>query len=135
MATRVQTKQSEHDAALYAARTIYQHYHKQVWINPNGEKNKSWSGRYVDVIAIELLDADRAWVIEIETESSVSDAEARTHWKDNDAAYEHWYVAVPVESDHEAKTLLQKYGIKHCTVVTWTRKSDGGHTFWGLPGV
>lgn len=134
MATRTSQRQSEHDAAVGAAQDIYSAKGIQVWINPGGQKNKAWASRYIDVIALTKSDPSRAWVIEVETSDSVSDAEAKGQWKDYDTVYSSWYLAVPRASKTEAETLLQKHSIAHCTIITWQRNSDGTHTFWGLPG-
>jgi hypothetical protein len=135
MTTRSADRQSDHDDAVRAAGQIYRQKGKHAWINPNGERNKSWSGRYIDVIAAENPQADKAWVTEIETQDSVSDSEARTQWKDYSQAYQHWHLAVPIGSKEEANSLLGKHGISNCTVITWKRNPDGTHTFWGLPGI
>ncbi len=135
MAYRTQTKQSEHDAAVEAARQIYQDHGKHAWTNPGSEKNKAWGGRYIDVIAVEKVSDTSAWVIEVETADSVSDSEAQGQWKDYDSVFEHWHLAVPTEAEAAAENLLRKHGISHCTVITWRRNSNGTHTFWGLPGV
>ncbi len=134
MANRSTDKQSEHDGAVRAAGQIYLENGKISWINPNGEKNKSWSARYIDVIAAEKSDADRAWVTEVETEGSVSDSEARLQWQDYAQAYTHWYLAVPIDLKSSAEGFLQKYNITNCTVITWRWNPNGTFTFWGLPG-
>ena len=96
MAVRQFTKQSEHDAAVSAAKQIYEDKGKHVWINLGSLKKKAWNGHYIDVIAAESLDATSAWVIEVETVDSVSDSEARDQWQDYDNVYQkHWYLAVP----------------------------------------
>ncbi|MBC8507268.1 MAG: MmcB family DNA repair protein [Anaerolineales bacterium] len=136
MSNRIYNKQSEHDGAVRAAGQIYRKHGKHAWINPNGEKNKSWSGRYIDVIAGENQQATSAWVIEIETDDSVNDTEARSQWKDYSEAYsQRWYLAVPSSSKTKAEQLLQKHGITNCTVITWASNQNGTHTFWGLPGL
>jgi hypothetical protein len=100
------------------------------------EKNKEWSGRYIEVTAAKSRDADRAWVIEIETADSVSATEARNQWKDYDNAYAtRWYLAVLVDSKDEAQRLLRDHNISNCSVITWRRDPNGTHTFWGLPGL
>ncbi len=135
MATRAATIQSDHDQAVRAAGQIYREHGKHVWINPDGEKNMAWCDRYIDVIAVEKPDATKAWVIEIETEDSVSESEAKTQWKDYDQVFtERWYLAVPVDSKANASALLQKHGIIHCSVITWQRNQEGIYTFWGVPG-
>jgi hypothetical protein len=136
MATRTPQRQSEHDTAVRAAQQIYAERGKHVWINPGGEKNKSWVSRYIDVIAATNPNADRAWLIEVETMDSVNDAEAKSQWKDYDAVYTtRWYLAVPWESKAAAEVLLARHGISHCAIVTWRRNPNGAHTFWGLPGL
>lgn len=67
MAHRRAHKQSEHDPAVAAAAQIYREHAKHAWTNPDGEKNKTWAGYYIDVIAVSNQNDDRAWVIEIET--------------------------------------------------------------------
>jgi len=136
MATRALSQQSEHDAAISAAGQIYIEKGKHVWLNPNGEKNKSWNGRYIDVIAADSSTADKAWVIEVESADSVSETEAKEQWEDYDQVYTpKWYLAVPVDTEEKAKGLLQKHHIAHCNVITWQQNANGTHTFWGLPGL
>jgi hypothetical protein len=127
--------QSEHDDAVRAARDIYRDHGKHVWIDPDGERNMSWSGLYMDVIAANQPNPTVAWVVEVETADSVTDSEATDQWSAYDQAYTAWYLAVPVESEQDALTLLITHGIQHCTVVTWRRNPNGLHTFWGLPGL
>ena len=75
-------------------------------------------------------------MIEIETEDSVSENEAKSQWKDYDNVYtKRWYLAVPAALEQTAKTLIQKNAISHCTVLTWQRNTNGTYTFWGLPGL
>ncbi len=136
MAVRPFTRQSEHDAAVLAAKEIYEANGKYVWINPGSQKNKAWNDRYIDVIAAESLHATRAWVIEVETADSVSDSEACDQWQDYDKACQpRWYLAVPTGSKEAAEQLLRKYSISHCTVITWARDANGRYTYWGLPGL
>ena len=134
MAIRQTTKQSEHDAAVSAAKQILENKGRYVWVNPGSQKNKAWNGRYIDVIAAESLKATSAWVIEVETVDSVSDSEAREQWKDYDRAYQtRWYLAVPSALKDRAEQLIDKHGISNCRVITWVRNANGLHTFWGLP--
>jgi hypothetical protein len=136
MANRVRGQQLQHDAAVYAAKQIYEQHGKHAWVNPGAEKNKAWSGKYIDVIAVNNVSADRAWVIEVETEDSVSDSEAKDQWKDYDSVFTtRWYLAVPLGSEIVAKNLLQKHGISHCTVITWQENPNGTQASWGLPGL
>jgi len=136
MATRYTSSQSGHDGVVNAAGQIYREHGKHAWINPDGEKNKDWCGYFIDVIAVETLSSDNAWVIEIETEDSVSESEAKGQWKDYDKVYTgRWYLAVPRSSESEANRLIVLHSIQHCTVITWEHNANGTHTFWGLPGL
>lgn len=136
MANRSYNKQPVHDGAVHAAKLIYQEHGKFAWINPDGEKNKSWNGYYIDVIAVDDPQATSAYVTEIETEDSVNDAEASNQWKNYDEAYtQRWYLAVPTTSKADAEWLLQKHRIVHCQVITWAVDQYSRYTFWGLPGL
>jgi hypothetical protein len=135
MANRTPGRQAGHDSAVKAAAQIYRDRGRIAWTNPGGEKNKQWAGRYIDVIAAESQTADKAWVIEIETDDSVSGSEAKDQWKDYASVYSHWYLAVPVASKDATKKLLDSNRITNCEMVTWQPNQDGTHTFWGLPGL
>ncbi len=69
MTKRARKGQSEHDAAVEAAGSIYRDNGIHAWVNPGSQRNKDWAGRYIDVIAARSRQADRAWVIEVETEN------------------------------------------------------------------
>jgi hypothetical protein len=136
MANRTTDGKSEHDDAIAAAKSIYLQHGRNVWINPGSEKNKTWNDQYIDVVVTEKIDSDQAWVIEVETEDSVSETEAINQWKDYDKSFEErWYLAVPAGSEADAEGLLKKQNLLHCTVITWKKNSNGTHTFWGLPGL
>ncbi|MBU0509560.1 hypothetical protein KKH27_12090 [bacterium] len=136
MTVRYTSSQSGHDGAVNAAGQIYREHGKHAWVNPNEEKNKDWCGYFIDVIAVETRSADHAWVIEVETEDSVSESEAKEQWKDYDKVYTgRWYLAVPRASESEANRLIALHNLQHCTVITWERNANGTHTFWGLPGL
>lgn len=135
MANRLLTKQSDHDGAVRAAGQIYRERGKYVWINPDGEKNRLWGTYYIDVIAADTSSPSAAWVIEIETDDSVTDAEARTQWVNYANAYTHWSLAVPKGVEQAAEGLLKRYGITNCYVITWQYNPNGTYTFWGLPGL
>lgn len=134
MARRLVEKQSEHDAVVKAAEDTYRQKGKHVWTNPGSETNKSWSERYIDVIAVDTPSDTTAWVTEIETDDSVSEAEAREQWRDFDEGYTAWHLAVPEETKAKAERLVNEHGLRHCAVITWRRNDDGTHVFSGLPG-
>ncbi len=130
-------EQQDHDAVVRAAEDVYEQYGKHAHINPGQEKNYSWNGYWIDIIVpIVAAKDDRAWVIEVETADSVTDESASGQWRDYDIAYaEEWYLAVPVTSKAKAETLLGEHGITHYRIVTWAANTEGGYTFWGLPGI
>ncbi|HYE67332.1 MAG TPA: hypothetical protein VEA58_01900 [Anaerovoracaceae bacterium] len=135
MANRFSIKQSDHDGGVRAAGQIYRERGKYVWTNPDGEKNQPWGTYYIDVIAADSPSPTVAWVVEIETDDSVNDAEARTQWVNYAKAYSHWSLAVPNGYVQTAEGLLNRYGITNCNVITWQHNSNGTFTFWGLPGI
>ena len=138
MAKRTETAQSDHDAAVRALAELYKQKHKEknVWINPDGEKNKSWAGRYIDVIVADKVDKDSAWLIEIETADSVNDTEAESQWKYYDSVYtKDWNLSIPVECLKDAVALVQKYKLENCFILPWRKYSDGTYRFYGLPGL
>lgn len=135
MAIRTQTQKSVHDEVISAARSIYERNGQYVVSNPGPQKNGRWCGRYIDLIVSESILSEEAYVIEVETESSVSSTEAANQWTDYDRTYQHcWYLAVPVASEQNALALLRQYGIKNCRLITWAPAGHQRYTFRGLPG-
>ncbi len=130
-----QLRPSLHDAVVKTAGMIYHQHGKYAWTNPGSEKNKSWNGYFIDVIAANEPYPASAWVTEVETDSSVNDAQARTQWVAYDEAYQVWYMAVPSGHENEARRLFNKYGIIHCTVFTWWTDRDGQIVFSHMPGL
>ncbi len=114
---------------------MYRERGKQVWLNPDGEKNMEAGGLFVDVIAADTPGRDSAWVTEVETEDSVNDEEARSQWVRYGEAYPSWHLAVPVSRYEAARKLVAKHGVRHCKVIMWDKNPSGIHTFWGLPGL
>ena len=132
MVTR--TRQSVHDTVVQTAGIICKQKGRVVCINPGSEQNCQWGGRYIDVIVKATPTADKAWVIEVETAGSVNDQEAKNQWVDYDRVYQQrWYLAVPKESEVVARGLLIRYGIQHCTVITWWFDQQGHVVFSWLP--
>ena len=135
MASRKTTKASEHDAVVRAIKRVYEREGIQAYINPGSQQEKSWGGYYIDVIAVESADERRAWVIEVETDDSISDGEARDQWKRYDDKYDHWFLAVPSASRDEAERLCTEYGISNCTVIAWVHNPGDKFYFRKLPGL
>lgn len=135
MATRLKENASEHDAAVMAAMSDYEKEGFEVYSNPDGEKNREWGGKYIDVIALTKEDNTKAYVTEVETEDSVSKSEAEGQWVIYDDIYSNWYLAVPVKSVDMAKQLCKEHKIEHCKVITWKKNDNGTHTFSQLPGI
>ena len=135
MANRLTGVQSLHDSAVYAAQDIYQKAGITVWINPGTQQNKSWRGYYIDVIVASNPEGTSAWVIEVETEDSVTLSEAQNQWKTYGRVYDNWHLAVPRGLESKARQLLAGQGVSNCTVISWEQKSNGLFTYWGLPGL
>ena len=129
MAYRLAQMQSQHDAVVHAAQDIYRDKGKICWINPNGEKNKVRGAYWIDIIVANTESDSTAWLIEIETEDSVSQSEAQDQWSRYSTEYGHWHLAVPSGSEDKAKQLLVDNSVLNCTIITWQRNGDGAHTF------
>ena len=80
--------------------------------------SKAWNGRYIDVIdviAAESLDATSAWVVEVETDDSVSD-----QWQDYNKAYQNrWYLAVPRPLAARAQVITLQWEIPYLLISCW----------------
>jgi hypothetical protein len=135
MALRVASNQSVHDEAVRAVGQVYRESGKRVWLNPNGEKNKEWSGFFVDVIAVAPTTPDRAWVVEIETEDSVCAAEAESQWVRYGTAYASWCLAVPKGQEEAAERLIREHTVRNCRVASWAKDANGQYSFRDLPGL
>ncbi len=125
----------EHDEVVRAIEDVYHQKRKHVWINPGSEKNCKWGDYYIDVIASDSPNPDVAWVIEVETTSSISSSEARQQWNNYDRTYENWHLAVPVSHEDKTEELLEEHNIERCHIVTWARDPDDANyiNFRGLP--
>lgn len=133
MSSRTYRDQSEHDVAVGAIKSIYADNGVRIWINPNSRKNKSWSGEYIDVIVPVASNNNRAWVIEVETSSSITDQEARDQWSNYDDVYSSWHLAVPTGYMDKTRDLLNKHNLSNYSLIKWKKNKDGSHTFWDLP--
>lgn len=123
-------KPSDHDAVIYGAKEFFETAGKVVCINPGSEQNKCLKGYYIDVIVRNPGPTPaRYWVIEAETENSVSTSEAKAQWKKYAKAYNSWWLAVPAEQKAKAELILDKCNISNCTVLGWEEDSDGTYTF------
>ncbi|MBI5443841.1 MAG: hypothetical protein HY900_21855 [Deltaproteobacteria bacterium] len=136
MANRTGRAQSTHDGVIAAAGEIYRRANKAVWLNPGSEKNKPWSGQYIDIIvAANRNRHDAVWVIEVETDDSVSELEAKDEWTGYATAFSNWCLAVQEGSEEKARALLDELQISNCAVITWQNTADGKYAFSGLPGL
>jgi len=135
VALRTVAKQSDHDDAARAAGRIYRAHGWHAWLNPDGVENAELGGFYIDVIASAAPGREGAWVVEVETDDSVTEAEAGSQWRRFGEAYPSWHLAVPVSRHEAARKLVLQHGVQHCTVIMWDRSPSGIHTFWGLPGL
>ena len=129
--------QSTHDDVVRAAESFYEERYKTVYINPGGQKNFTSGDIYFDVIVVGKESEGKEfakYVIEIETEDSVTESEAERQWVKYDKGYNgRWYLAVPPEMEERAKELVDKFKIQYCKVVVWRKKNDGGYDVSDFP--
>jgi hypothetical protein len=135
MPTRAPVHQALHDSVIHAAADLYRQRGRNVGTNPGTEKNQSWAGRYIDLIANEPGTPERAWLVEFETDDSVTLDEAQEQWADYDRAFNRWYLAVPALSREFARILLEVKQASRCTLIVWRKQDDGTFTFDDLPGL
>ena len=135
MAIRTAARQSAHDDAVMAAGHVYRASGRYVWLNPDGEKNKGWGGFIIDIIAATTSDPDKAWVVEVETDDSVSASEAQSQWVRYGDAYTSWCLAVPKGQEDAARRLIQEHYVRNCRIATWAKDITGQYVFQGLPGL
>jgi hypothetical protein len=135
MAHRTPSDQREHDRVVLAAQEFYRASGKYCWVNPGTNNNVPCGRYYIDIIASDNPSGENSWLVEVETDDSVSEVEAKEQWKSYAAEYPGWVLAVPQHSAPEAKRLLTKHGISNCMVARWQKKSDGGYLFQQMPGV
>ena len=110
-----------HDEVIAWYAECYKTLGKVVYTNPGPAKNKAWNGCYIDIVALDYPKANAAILVEVETDTSISDTEAKEQWvpysKNNDG----WYLAVPANRAADAHQLLRRHNISNCHVVTWQR--------------
>jgi hypothetical protein len=134
MATRTAVTQSTHDDVVRATGQVYRLSGRRVWLNPDGEKNKEWSGFFIDVIAMAPTIPDKAWVVEIETDDSVCASEAGSQWVRYGTAFTSWCLVVPKGREEAAEQLLHEHNVRNCRIASWEKDAAGQYTFRGLPG-
>ena len=92
---------------------------KTVYTNPGQEKNKAWNDCFIDVIVLDHPNSNSAIVIEVETDSSLTDTEAKVQWVRYAECNDGWHLAVPVNRVDDARRLLLRNYIENCRVVAW----------------
>lgn len=113
------------------AKNIYEQNDKHATINPGSQKNEAFKGHYIDVIARKSASSNSDWLIEVETEDSVFESEAKDQWKAYDDTYGVWYLAVPVDQETDTQSLLESYSTSNCTIISWKKKEVGTHAYRG----
>ena len=110
-----------HDEIVAEFARQYRDEGKTVYTNPGQEKNKAWNECYIDVIVLDRPNSNSAIVIEVETDSSLTDTEAKDQWVRYSERNDGWWIAVPKNRVGDARRLLLRHHIENCRVVTWER--------------
>lgn len=100
-----------------------------VYINPGQEKNAGINGNYPDVVMTKKNERIVKFIMEIETEESVTENEASQQWKRYaDEIKASFYIVVPNGLVSRAKEYCVKYNI-NARFASFTMNPNGDLTF------
>jgi hypothetical protein len=110
MAIRIPIRQSEHDNVIKAAETKFRQFRNfnySITTNPNQQHNLGIGKEnplYPDIIIRNTLGEVKS-IIEVETEDSVTQTEAKIQWKEYANLGYPFYLLVPEKSASEARMI------------------------------
>ena len=100
-----------------------------VYINPGQEKNAGINGNYPDVVMTKKNERVVKFIMEIETEESVTENEASQQWKKYaDEIKASFYIVVPNNLVSRAKEYCVKYNI-NARFASFTTNQHGDLSF------
>lgn len=119
MATRSAQNQSFHDQVVRIAASYLDKNKYTIYLNPNGEKNTKIGDQYPDIIVTKKGDNKALFIIEVETQDSVTATEATSQWSAFQNLGGTFYILIPKDSLNAAKLLCQTHGIKSKFATYW----------------
>ena len=111
MTNRMFDTQSEHDNVIKYAFTTLDKTSHDVYTNPGSQKNTSVNGFYPDIIITDKGEARVKFILEVETEDSITQNEI-TQWRDYLKLGGIFYLVVPKKSRQKAELLCRQNNLK-----------------------
>ena len=129
MAERMIEMSGLHDKVIREIKDVLNQKSFDVYLNPGQEKNAGIMDNYPDVIMTEKGTTTVKFILEVETEDSVTKAEASTQWKKySDEIKATFYIVVPQHMLMKAKNLCQQEGV-NARFATYVVMNDGKLNF------
>jgi hypothetical protein len=119
MATRSAQNQNFHDQVVRLAASYLDKNKYSVYSNPNGETNTKVGEHYPDIIVTNKGDNKALFIIEVETQDSITITEATTQWSAFQNLGGTFYLLVPRDSVETAQNLCQTCGVKAKMAHYW----------------
>lgn len=106
------TEASLHDKVISEIKNVLNQKDFDIYTNPGQEKNACIGNNYPDVILTEKGTIKVRFILEVETESSVTWEEATTQWKKySNEINATFYLVVPQQLLNKAVVLCQQVGV------------------------
>lgn len=112
MATRNPLSQNQHDRVIQTAYSNLDKKKHDVYVNLGQQKLTSVSGQYPDIIITEKNDNNVKWIIEVETEDSITQSEAAGQWLEYSKLGGTFYLLVPKSGRNLAEKICIQNSIK-----------------------
>jgi len=112
MATRSLQSQTFHDQVVRIAAGYLDQAKYVVYTNPDGEKNTKIGNSYPDVIVTNKGESKALFIIEVETQDSITALEAINQWKEYQQLGGTFYLLVPRDSLQSAQQLCNAYSVR-----------------------
>jgi len=117
--TRPQTTQGLHDTVIQTAAQRLDRSKYDVHMNPGSEKNIAVGSEYPDIVVTPRGANTVQFIIEVETEDSVSDSEADAQWKPYSELGGAFYLLVPHSSLQAARSICLRKAIRAKFATYW----------------
>ena len=119
MATRSVQNQNFHDQVVNLAASYLDQNQYTVYKNPNGERNTKVGESYPDIIVTTKGSTTAIFIIEVETQDSVTAIEATTEWREFQKLGGTFYILVPRDSVGVARQLCVLHNVKANIASYW----------------
>lgn len=129
MANRTIETTNLHDRVVREIKNVLNQRDFDIYLNPGQEKNAGIGGNYPDVIMTPKSEKTARFILEVETNDSVTKNEAEGQWKkyanEINATF---YLVVPEASAFKARELCKQAGV-NARFATYDIDTTGNITF------